>query len=279
MPGNGATGIDPTTDVIVRFNKPVQPADVGTFFNPQNFTPALGGVTLGVTTGAVSYNVTYYADPLSFGDLCNFRIRPSYTLPGNTTVTVSAQNVIRGLGLSPLGTPLSTQFQTGAGPGIVNAPVAPEAIYIGIGGAEPGVSVLDLNGFGQGTGDPAISNFERNPNLGKINVQPPLAPSSDPLAAGGAGSLTLTQDSAGNTRLLRDPLVGEVTDIHIGAPLDLVFNNENINFNASAANQVNALVPTRASGNCITTPPHPNPPRLRFPPPNQIVRFLVKSPL
>ena len=47
----------------------------------------------------------------------------------------------------------STSYTTGVGPGLVNAPVAPEAIYVGIGGAEPGVSVIDLHGFGQGTGD------------------------------------------------------------------------------------------------------------------------------
>jgi DNA-binding beta-propeller fold protein YncE len=59
-----------------------------------------------------------------------------------------------------------------------------------------------------------------------------------------------------------------VTDIHIGAPLDLVFNNENINTNASRANQINELLATAQPGNVITQPPTPNPPRLVFPPPN-----------
>jgi hypothetical protein len=67
---------------------------------------------------------------------------------------------------------------------------------------------------------------------------------------------------------LRDPIVRDVTDIHIGAPLDLVFNNENINRNASRSNQVNQLLGIAMAGNVITQPPVPNPPRLVFPPPN-----------
>jgi len=80
--------------------------------------------------------------------------------------------------------------------------------------------------------------------------------------------LTLTQDTNGETRLLRDPIVSDVTDIHIGAPLDLIYNNENINRNASRSNQINELAGLQMVGNTITQPPVPNPPRLVFPPPN-----------
>ena len=45
---------------------------------------------------------------------------------------------------------------------VVNAPVAPEAIYIGGAGTVPMVAVIDMNGFGQGTGDPAISDARRD---------------------------------------------------------------------------------------------------------------------
>lgn len=58
-----------------------------------------------------------------------------------------------------IGTQILTSFTTGEGPGIVNAPVAPECIYVGIGGAQSGVSVIDLNGFGQGTGDLSTTRF------------------------------------------------------------------------------------------------------------------------
>ena len=59
-----------------------------------------------------------------------------------------------------------TSFTTGEGPGLVNAPVAPDVIYVGRLDPQSGISVIDLNGFGQGTGDLATSRFVFNPNLG-----------------------------------------------------------------------------------------------------------------
>lgn len=270
-PGNGQTGVDPTTTLLVRFNKPVQPGDVGSFFDPQNLTPPLGGLTLAVTAAAQTFSVIYHADPLSYGDLCNYRITPAYNLPGQAVVNVTVQNsTIRSLTNQLIGVAVSTTFTTADGPGIVNAPVAPEAIYLGIGGAEPGVSVIDLNGFGQGTGDLNNTRFMPgiNPNIGLPGIVPALSPGTTNLDAGSAGTLTLVKDSNLQTRLLRDPIVGEIGDIHIGAPLDLVFNNENINVNTTRANQVNPVSGQRVSGNTITQPPFPNPPRLVFPPPN-----------
>ncbi len=268
-PGNNQTDVDPLTTILVRFNKPVQPLTVGSFFTPSNPIPASGGMALQVTLAANTFSVIYYADPLNYGDLCNFRIRPAYNLPGRSTVNVTANNTtIAGLDGNKIGVTVATSFSTGDGPGIVNAPVAPDAIYIGIGGSAPGVSVLDLNGFGQSTGDPALSRFSLNPNVGRPGVTPALAPEQNTLAAGSAGALTLVQDTAGNTRLLRDPLVGVIGDIHIGAPLDLVFNNENINLNATRANQLEPVGGTRVSGNNISVAPEPNPPKLLFPPPN-----------
>lgn len=270
-PGNGQTGVDPTTTLLVRFNKPVQPGDVGSFFDPQNLTPPLGGLTLSVTAAAQTFSVIYHADPLSYGDLCNYRITPAYNLPGQAVVNVTVQNsTIRSLTNQLIGVAVTTSFTTADGPGIVNAPVAPEAIYLGIGGAEPGVSVIDLNGFGQGTGDLHNTRFLPgiNPNIGLPGIVPALSPGTTNLDAGSAGTLTLVKDSNLQTRLLRDPIVGEIGDIHIGAPLDLVFNNENINVNTTRANQVNPVTGGRVSGNTITQPPFPNPPRLVFPPPN-----------
>lgn len=269
VPGNNEQGIDPTTTILIRFNKPVQPGDVGAFFDPTQFTPPTGGVSLTVTSAAQTFPVIYSADPVSYGDLMNYIITPAYNLPGIADVDVAVQaTTINSLTAQTIGQAVTTRFKTGEGPGIVNAPVAPEAIYIGIGGAEPGVSVIDLNGFGQGTGDPTVTRFPLNPNIGKVGVTPALAPSNNPVDTGGAGVLTRTVDTRLNPRLLRDPIVGDVTDIHIGAPLDLVFNNENINDFASSANQVNQLLGQGMPGNTITQPPVPNPPRLIFPPPN-----------
>jgi len=268
-PGNSQTGVDPQTSILVRFNKPVQPGKVGTFFDATQLTPPLGGVSLNVTTNAVNFPVIYYADPVSFGDLMNYIIRPAYTLPGQSLVDVTVQTTtITSLPGLTIGQAVTTQYTTGEGPGIVNAPVAPEAIYVGIGGAAPGVSVIDLNGFGQGTGDLTNTRWPLNPNIGVTGVVPTMAPGTSNLDAGGAGVLTLTQDTTGNTRLVREPIVGDVTDIHLGAPLDLVYNNENINRNASRSNQMNQLLGVVQPGNTITQPPIPNPPRLVFPPPN-----------
>jgi hypothetical protein len=267
-PGNFQTGIEPTTTIQIRFNKPVQPGLVGSFYDPQQFTPPLGGVTLSVTAAAQTFDVIYHADPLSYADLCNFTIRPAYNLPGLSTVDVTVQTTtIRSLTGELIGQTVTSQFSTSQGPGIVNAPVAPEAIYIGIGGATPGVSVIDLNGFGQGTGDINSTRFPLNPNVGLTGVYPPLAPGTTNTDAGSGGVLTLVKDTNLNTRLLSEPIVGEIADIHIGAPLDMVFNNENINTNATRANQIDPLL-GQAPGNTITVPPHPNPPRLVFPPPN-----------
>lgn len=269
LPGNNQTGVDPTASILVRFNKPVQPGEVGTFFDPSLFTPPTGGIQLQCTSLSNAFPVIYYADPVSYGDLMNYIIQPAYNLPGNATVDVTVQNTtITSLNGDPVGQTVTSRYTTGTGPGIVNAPVAPEAIYVGIGGAEPGVSVIDLNGFGQGTGDINNTRWPLNPNIGIPGVVPSMAPGTSNLDAGSGGVLTLTQDTNGSTRLLRDPIISDVTDIHIGAPLDLIYNNENINRNASRSNQVNEVLGVVQSGNTITQPPVPNPPRLVFPPPN-----------
>jgi hypothetical protein len=268
-PGNGEANVSPTTSILVRFNKPVQPGDVGFFFDPKNLIPPTGGATIEVTEAANTFQVIYYADPLGYADMCNYRITPAYNLPGRSQIKVAVSNTtIRGLGGAFLGNAVNTTFNTADGPGIVNAPVAPEAIYVGISGPSPGVSVIDLNGFGQGTGDINNTRFPLNKNLRNPGVIPPLAEGKTNTDAGSGGALKLVKDTAGNTRLIRGPLVSQVGDIQIGAPLDLVFNNENVNVNASRSNQMNPVSFLPQIGNPITTVPHPNPPKLRFPPPN-----------
>jgi hypothetical protein len=67
---------------LVRFNKPVQPRDVGAFFTKSDLTPPLRGVTIAVTLAANTFNVIYYADPLTVGNLCDYVVTPAYNLPG-----------------------------------------------------------------------------------------------------------------------------------------------------------------------------------------------------
>jgi len=269
-PGNGDAGVDPTSTILVRFNKPVQPSEVGSFFDAANLTPASGGLTLNVTAAAQTFRIIYHADPLGFGDFCNYIVRPAYNMPGQSQVDVTVQNTtITGLSNNQqLGQAVTTSFTTGVGPGIINAPVCPEAIYVGVGGPEPGISVIDMNGFGQGTGDINNTRWPLNPNIGQPGVNPVLAPGSSNLDAGSAGVLSVVKDTAGNELLIGAPTVGTVGDIHVGAPLDLVFNNVNINREAGAQNQLNPATGALMPGNSITQPPHPNPPRLIFPPPN-----------
>lgn len=173
--------------------------------------------------------------------------------------------------LAPLAITTMVTTTLTAQQGTVNAPVAPEAIYIGLGGASPGISVIDLNGFGQGTGDLSNTRFPLNPNLGLPGVSPPLVPGSTNLDAGSRGALSLTSDHLGNTRLGAG--LGSIVDLQLGQPLDLVWNNENINVNAVSSNHVNPATFQSQPGNTIMVAPHPNPPRLVFPPPNP-TRFI-----
>jgi hypothetical protein len=286
-PGNNQTNVDPTAPILVRFNKPIQPTDFGTFYDKTNLVPSGGGATISVTIAANSFTVIYYADPLTSGDFCNYRVVPAYNLPGESTINFSVNNaVIRGLDTTFLGNTVATAYTTAKGPGIVNAPVAPDALYVGMVGSRPGIKIIDLNGFGQTTGgyivDPSGNNppvfdwrnttrFQFNPNIGAPGLVPNLSKPSDlnasGLDCGSPGVFRLIQDSSGETLLLGAPVLGSVADIHIGNSLDLIFNNENINVNASRANHVDAFAaPARANG--YTSVPHPNPPRLLFPPPN-----------
>ncbi|MEM7202723.1 MAG: hypothetical protein AAF628_20820 [Planctomycetota bacterium] len=179
-----------------------------------------------------------------------------------------------------LSTPLILGLAMGpelAAQAVVNAPVAPEAIYVGYADAQGGVSVIDLNGFGQGTGDLAKTNFPTNPNIGLPGVFPQLAPGTSSMDAGGAGQWTLTEDTDGNVRHAVGT-AGRVVDLQIGQPLDLVYNNEAINRNATRFNQVNPFTGVVSPGNTISVAPHPNPPRLVFPAPHAAMRIEAEEP-
>jgi YVTN family beta-propeller protein len=196
-----------------------------------------------------------------------------------------------------------TNFTTGEGPGVVNAPVAPDVIYVGRAGAVPGLSVVDLNGFGQGTGNPTFNplhpaegntNFPNNPNvrLQGAQVRPPLEPGHCTINAGSAGVFTLTRDSSLNDLLVRAPLITSIGDTMIGHGLDSTFNNGPSPFGcqsgggnlcASDAKKIinptingNSMIPTglgqvngvisAGAENLVCWAPHPNPPSLFYPP-------------
>lgn len=188
---------------------------------------------------------------------------------------------------------------------VVNAPVAPDAIYLARGGARPGLSVIDLNGFGQSTGNPEFdlffgpsskgkSHFPFNPNLflqGAL-ILPPLFPGTTSEDGGSAGVFTLTLDSTLDELLFEGPSLASLGDMMLGQPLDIAFNNglpfgcmsgggslcslDGLQVLEVSVAGPNTLAPTPpgavpdhvvlAGGNPISFAPHPNPPgRLAIP--------------
>ena len=192
-----------------------------------------------------------------------------------------------------------TVVLTTAGAQVVcNAPVAPDTIYVGRNGAEPGISVIDLNGFGGGTGNPVYdptfqtqaegwSNYVNNPNVRLQGVLLGLPLPTSTLNGGSAGVFTLARDSALQTVLSRGSPIGSVGDMMVGHPIDLVANNGPAPFGCQAgggnlcaadgrhvvdvtAGGANTLKPTgpggfslnfvQGAGNPISFAPSPNPP-------------------
>lgn len=182
----------------------------------------------------------------------------------------------------------------------VNAPVAPDAIYLARTGASPGLSVIDLNGFGQGTGDPTFdpvfgpgsethTKAPWNPNVqfqGPL-LTPPIGPPSSSLDGGSAGVFTLTKSAALTDRLTDPGVLGRAGDLMLGQPLDLVFNNgpgfgcaagggslcasTGLQLFTAALGGPSTLAPLLpgqfttsilGGGNPISWAPHPNPPPL-----------------
>ena len=192
-----------------------------------------------------------------------------------------------------------------AGAPVVNAPVAPDAIYVGRGGDQPGLSVVDLNGFGASTGNPrwdptgqvlreGWSNYPNNPNVrfqGTL-LRPPLFPGTTTRDGGSAGVFTLTRDSALSDLLVGSPAVRSVADMMLGHALDTSFHNgldpggcqsgggnlcaitgiKLIQVSAAGPNTVDPgfsgpIIHTVPGGeNPISWAPHPNPPPLISPP-------------
>jgi len=179
---------------------------------------------------------------------------------------------------------------------MVNVPVAPGAIIVASngGGSTGGLRVIDLDGYGQGTGDPThdtnnpfynvtfdtngdpisgdISKFPFNPNLQIAGLFPPLSADTTTIAGGSRGVLTLSQNSSLQTQLVGSDDVGTVTDMMLGHSLDVAYNNSMClsggrNLCASSSYQAHPLAGGGfRTGNGISYAPHPNPPRIQLAP-------------
>ena len=246
IPTLNATGVDPLTNIIVHYTEPVQPLSVGSLPSgsiPQT-SPAIS-ITFGPSTSIVT--VPFTVLPLSIYDFSTWELRPAFNFPGSgpdlfncgtySTVTVAFNtDQVLDLVANANTSPAQTQFVTAEGPGLSNVPVTPDVIYVTRNaGAVPGLSVIDLNGFGQGTGNPTFNSqvmiegnthFPYNPNLiqGSL-LRPPLAPGVCTIDGGSAGAFTLSRDSSLNDLLLSAPVVATVGDMALGWALDVVYNN------------------------------------------------------
>ncbi len=317
VPGNGASNVDPSSTVRIAFTEPVQPFSLGTL---DNGTPPLISSAVQMTFGPAEgvTNVPFVVRPVSIYDLSVMELIPAFPFPGagppsascDTFSVVQVQvtpDQVRDL--SPAANRNTevavTDFEVGQGIGLVNAPVAPDVIYAGRAGSEPGISVIDLNGFGQSTGNPAFdpfnpivkgnSNFPNNPNVALQGPQllPALKLGTCTVDGGSAGVFTLTKDSALNDKLIRAPLIDSVGDMALGQALDVAFNNSLPPFGCQSGNpnlcastgkkrptpvlqgSGSVVAPSApgqfgsappGSGNLISWAPHPNPPPLVFPP-------------
>jgi len=323
-PGNGDVGVDPRTSIRIEFTEPVQPYSVGVTLDaaPPTISSSIA-LQFGPSTRRTS--VPFSVLPVSPFDLSTYNLFPAFSFPGAGPEFASCgtfsrvdirvnPGLVEDLANNPLqGTPgqsgpnvnvlgTETFFETGEGPGLVNAPVLPDVIYVGRSGATPGISVLDLNGFGGGTGLPnfevaliqrELSKYPFNPNVASnLNIRPPLQVGTCTIDGGSAGVFTLTLDSTLNDKVVRAPIVSSVQDMHVGHALDSLFNNASVPFGCLAEGgnpcaqpglkQIspiptgpNTLGPQQTGQfgniqagyeNLISWAPHPNPPPIVFPP-------------
>ena len=327
-PGGGDTDVDPLTTIRVEFTEPVQPYSVGEILgaSPANLSSALK-VEFGPSSTRT--DMPFNVQPLSPFDLSIYDLYPAFNFPGagpafGTCGTFSRVDItinpgqVADLANNPdpadpdtyipnyniLGG--TTYFVTGEGPGMVNAPVTPDAVYLSRSGAMPGISVVDLNGFGQGTGNPSFiegqpiegnTNFPYNANVRfQTGLRPPLSVGTCTLDGGSAGAFFLSRDTSLNDQVVAPPLVSDVSDMMLGHPLDGTFNNAKYPFgclagnggsictldglkviNAAIGGGGNTLNPVAPGGfqigglmagygNLVSFAPHPNPPPLSFPP-------------
>ena len=321
-PGNGDLDVDPRTTVRIEFTEAVQPFTIGSLADG---SPPTTSSALKLQFGPSSRrtDMPFSVLPISPFDLSTYDILPAFFFPGAGPVLAACGTFSRvdisvnpgqvedlaaisgpgGIAGNTNNLSTTTFFETGEGPGVVNAPVLPDVIYVGRSGAEPGISVLDLNGFGGGSGLPnletpviqrELSKFPFNPNVSNnLNIRPPLTIGTCTIDGGSAGVFTLTLDSTLNDKVVRAPVISGIQDMHVGHALDTTFNNGSPPFGclsqggdpcalpglkrvAPVQGGPNTVAPASpiqvppivhpGYENLISWAPHPNPPPMVFPP-------------
>jgi hypothetical protein len=313
-PSLGSTDVDTRQPIRMEFTEPIQPLTLSTLFG-QSVPTLQSAVQIRFGPSSSPVQMPFSIEIPSVYDLTSYVLRPAYDFPGrgplddpcSTYARIDLQVFASQLedlnaNTNLLGT--SSFYFTGAGVGVVNAPVAPDTIYIArAGGGEPALSIVDLNGFGGGTGSPEYdpaqplspgnSNYPNNPNQANGSLlTPPIRPGTCTFDGGSQGVFTLTRSSTLNDRLVQRPVVESVTDMAIGHALDTTFNNGPPPFGCQSGggnscastglknvnpvlNGNNTLAPLQqgqfgaaAPGgeNIISWAVHPNPPPLIFPP-------------
>lgn len=295
-PKDGEQAVDPEWHPSIHFTKAIQPSSLGNIAG----APSLGAVDLVQAPGVAPSPRPYNILPRSPYDLTTWTLVPDRPFdglhPGGNFVNLDFAYVgitvreellmdLRGL-TGPL--TIDYRFLVNRGASVTNAPVVPESLVVSRGGSRSGLSVIDLNGFGQSTGRPVSSSpiplkgesrFPYNPNvLVNPNVRPMLVPGTSTVDGGSAGVFTLTRDMNMDTVLAGDPILSDASDLQFGSSLDQVFDNAPAPFgcqagggNACALDGIKTLSPNPAvtlqAGfpNLVSFAMHPNPPRLVFP--------------
>ena len=141
-PGNDAVDVDPATSVRLSFTEPVQLDTVGSADNGE--TPGFSSsVTVRFGVGGQSETeVLYTVRPVSIFDFTQIELIPAFPFPGQGSELIPCdtfarveigivQDQIEDLSGNLNTNSLSTFFETGVGSPIVNAPVAPDVVYVG----------------------------------------------------------------------------------------------------------------------------------------------------
>jgi len=316
LPPNEELDVDPETNIEIQFTEPLQlltlaELDDGT---PPRLSSAIR-LIFGPSANRVQ--VPYTLRPFSIYDFSRLELVPAYNFPGTgaeigdltcgnfgeITIEVNGRQ-FTDLSAVVNQDAFTSVFTTREGPGIVNAPVVPDVIYLARRGASPGLSVLDLNGFGGSTGNPTYdqlqpiregnSNFPNNPNVSVLgsSLLPPLQPGTCTIDGGSAGPLTLTLSSTLSDILVTGPILESIEDLAIGHALDNTFNGSapfgcqsgggnicastGLKQSILSAGGANSLAPSTTSSlatkivtggeNLVNFAPSPNPPPLVFPP-------------
>ena len=312
-PSHGSVDVDPATTVRLLFREPIDPLSLGGNLEGQGAAAIGSAAKLEFGPDVGRSEMPFTLRPVSVLDLSVWELVPAAPFPGSgpagdcpglTTIDVFVHGGLV-TDLSPSANPNTLDahatFHTGAGPGLVNAPVVPEALIAGRGGALPSLSVIDLNGMGAGTGDPTFditgqttthedTNYRYDANLQRgSTLIPPLSIPTCTIDGGSAGAFTLTKDTNLDDRVARAPMIADASEMSFGHPLDKVYNAApNKGCQAGAPNPcaldglqlvsirnngptvrpdyIQPIHVVQAPGNNASMAPHPNPPPLNFPP-------------